>query len=699
MQNIQLSYPTYFLIYIVIIGLLYALSLYVNDNKLKETKSWLPTLLGLIRFLGIASILFMLLSPLLKSITTENEKPIILFLEDQSASLAAATDSEVLTQLSTDLDNLKAELAENNTVNTFYFGQNISAEPLDSSNTLSTNLSSALEFVGNNYEDQNLGSVILISDGIFNEGKNPLYSDLNLPVPIHSIALGDTTQKRDLLVKNVLHNRIVYLNDRFVIETDIQAYNANGTKTKVNLFEFRNGNKQLLDSKNISISGNKYFESLEFELEATRVGNIRYSIEVSGISNEESYVNNTRNVYLDVLDARQKILLYAASSHPDVKAIKDIVERNKNYEIDIAYAQNILPKRDGYDVIILHNLPDLNSTSMDYIQYWNQNKVPMLFIAGNGIKQSDFNTVQNVFTIEGQSFSLNNVTPVFNPGFTSFNTDEKLTNKLSSFVPLKAAFGEYSLNPSAQVLLYQRIGSVETNYPLLAYSDMNNHKQAVLAGEGIWRWKLMEYFESESFDITEELIQKSIQYISQKEDKRQFRVYTNKKDYRENESILLDAQLYNDNYELINGPEAELVISNEQGENFEYIFSKNQNYYIIDAGRFSEGNYSYRANTVYNGKKLTAKGSFTVQSIMKESFDLTARHDILFQLSNKFGGNMITPDEVSSLADQIASDDRVKTIMYQKASTKPLLDWPWFLGVIMLLLAIEWFLRRYYGAY
>ncbi|MBT8233390.1 MAG: hypothetical protein HKO66_05260 [Saprospiraceae bacterium] len=699
MDNLQISYPNYFLFFIVVIALLYALSLYINDKRIKENKSWLPFILGWVRFLSILGILFLLLTPLLKIFKTETEKPQIIIANDISASVKASTPEATLAKVNSDLQLLKDKLSDNYDILEFSFGEDLQFDDQDSTNQQSTNISKPLEYISDAYEDQNLGAIILTTDGIYNEGKNPIYANLQFSAPIYSIALGDTTIRTDILVKNVLHNRIVYLNDKFLIEADIQAYNSAGSKSAVSLFVVKNGQQTKLDSKGFSIDSNNFFKSFQFEIEAEQIGNVKYIISVNRVNNEISRSNNSRSVYVDVLDARQKIMVLANAPHPDIKALKSLLTINKNYEVEIAYADNAIPNVKTFDMIIMHNLPSTKNDVTNQIEIINKSKIPTLFIAGESTNLQLFNNVQNVVTINGGNNSMNSVTPVLNTDFSIFTINDQLKSKIESFVPLKSHFGDYKLGDATKVLLSQKIGSVETQFPLVAYADINNHKQAVIAGEGIWRWKLIEFLNTSANDVTKELLLKSTQYISQKDDKRQFRAFANKNNYKDNENVLFDAQLYNENYELINQPEANLAIENEDGKTFEYTFSKENNFYFIDAGRFPEGNYKFKAATAFNGKSLTASGKFSIQSIIKEQYDLTAKHDILNQLSNKFGGEIIYPQNISKIDSLIASNEDIKPILYQKAETKPLMELQWLLGIILFLLALEWFIRRYFGGY
>ncbi len=699
MENITISYPGYFLIVIGIVALIYAISLYFRDKRVKENKKWLPTVLGILRFLTVLGILYLLLTPLIKHFITEEQKPLIVIAEDTSESISLATDQSTLDQLESDITSLKSKLSEKYELIDFKFSDRISFSETDTLDNQSSNLALPLEFIADNYEDQNLGAVVLISDGIYNEGKNPLYTDAKLQTPLYTVALGDTTIRRDLLIKNVLHNRIVYLNDKFIIETDVQAYNAVGSKSNISISKVTNGKTVKLDSKSFTIDKNNYFKSFSFELTADQVGNTKYVISLANVGNEVTLANNSRNIYVDVLDARQKILLLADSPHPDIKAIKSIISSNKNYTIDVKMANDPMSNLNAYDIVILHNLPSQRYDISKYLSDIKRLRKPSFYIVGGETSTSLLNSAQNVLTINGSNTSLNEITPIIDSRFNLFTLSDLLKNKISQFVPLKAPFGEYKTAPTSKVLLYQKIGNVETQYPLLAYSDIENHKQAVLTGEGIWRWRITEFTDFPEQPFTKETILKTLQYISQKEDKRQFRAFTNKIAYKENENILFDAQLYNANYEAINTPEAYLKISNSTGETFDYTFSKNNNSYFIDAGRLPEDNYTYTASTNYNGNNITAAGKFSVQSIVKEQYDLTAKHDLLFSLTEKFGGEVIYPSNVSKLGDILSNNESIKPILFQKAETKPLLDYHWLIAILIFLLAIEWFLRRFYGGY
>jgi hypothetical protein len=177
-----------------------------------------------------------------------------------------------------------------------------------------------------------------------------------------------------------------------------------------------------------------------------------------------------------------------------------------------------------------------------------------------------------------------------------------------------APFGEFVPLANAQPLLYQRIGKIDTEYPLLVLGETQGIKTGVLAAEGIWKWRLFDFLQNENHDLFDQLIRKTVQYLSLKEDKRRFRVSLPKNIFNENEPVYLDAELYNQSFELINDPDVSIVITDQDNREFPYVFSKTTNAYRLNAGILGVGEYRFRAKVVTAGKELTYDGQFSVRA-------------------------------------------------------------------------------------
>ena len=699
MENISFQYPSWYLILCLLLGLVYAGLLYWKDKRFVEFGTWIPPVLGLLRFIAVSGLATLLLSPLLKQTSEETKNPSIILIEDNSESISASMDETSYSAYKNDINNISATLSEKYDFIRLGFGDEISLrQDTVSQQDKVTNLSKALSYINDTYNDQNVGAIILASDGIFNEGKNPLYQNLKFKAPIFTVALGDTTVRRDLNIKHVYHNKIAYLGDKFGIQVDIEANNATGSSSKLRLQKRSGDTWTTIKEENILINSNSFFDTKSMVLDADQAGVIRYRVVLNQIQNESTTANNVKDIYVEVLDARQKILIMANAPNPDIAAIKQLLEINKNYVITTKYPKDQININE-YDFVIFHNLPSKTNDIKQLIERMEARKIPRFFMVGQQTYFRRFNAVQNVLSITGKEGNSNEVTALFGSNFNLFNLEAKTKDNFEKFVPVLAPFGKYQEGPKTKTLLYQKIGNIDTKYPLLSFSEENGIKTGVFAAEGYWKWKLFDYLQFQNFDIARDLLSKSITYTSVKEDKRKFRVTANNNIYKENEHIYFDAELYNNSYQLITDPEVFITIKKNGKEEFQYTFSKRDNTYSLDAGVLEEGSYTYEAYVNYEGKKLTQKGSFSVQSIQLELFNLTADHNLLNSLSEKYGGALYLPNQLSQLSESLLQSDNIKPVIYPTTTTKSIINFKWILGLLGLLLIIEWFLRRYFGSY
>lgn len=698
-NEITFQYPSWYLSLCVILGLIYAGALYFRDKKFEESPQWSRWVMAFLRFLAVTSIAALLLSPMVKSITENIKQPIVVIAEDNSQSIVANLSAEEIQQKKDEINAISSGLADKYEVKRLVIGDQISNTALDSFTSKVTNLSESLEYIYDNFGDQNLGAIILSSDGIYNEGKNPLYSNVNLTAPLYIVAQGDTMIKKDLLIKNVFNNKIAYLGDKFSIQIDVSAKNSRGDNSTLTVSKVEENKVRKLKSETIRIDKDNYFTTKEIILDANTVGLNKYRIALNPISGEVSRSNNYKDIFIEVLDARQKIVLLANAPHPDLSALKSLITTNKNYEVDIHFPEDKELNLAKYDLVVFHNLPSEKFPMAVEIKNLNKKRTPRLFVVGAQTRLSTFNKAQENIKIVGNSVSLEDILADVVPNFNSFTTNEEIGRKLKSFPPLIAPFGQYTSPSGSNVLLKQNIKKIPTDYPLLSFKDKDGFKTGVWVGEGIWKWRLFDYLQHDNYEVVTELVNKSIQFLSTKEDKRKFRVSIAKNLYKENEQISFDAQLYNDNYEMINDPEVFLTVVNAEGKEFKYAYSRSNNFYTINIGMLPAGKYRFVANTNYGGQVLEQKGSFSVQDIQLELYDLTARHDLLTAMSEKYGGEIYPAGSGENIIEKVLENQKIKPIVYPSTSTKSVINFKWLFGLILLLLSIEWFLRRYMGSY
>ena len=685
-----LTQPGIYVLGCVVAGLVVAALLYWGN---KEVAQPYRALLAMLRGLAVGLLAFLLLGPLLRRVDTRTQRPVLVIAKDQSES---AYDQ--IAALQPQLDELRSTLEAQYDVEVLAFGEQVRAAG-DTVRDASSDLSSVLKFVSETYPPEQLGGLVLLSDGIYNQGNDPIYAAQRMVAPVYTVAVGDTAISRDIAIRDVLYNRIGYLGDRLQIQADVQATNASGGRTTVTLSSVDAQGGRVLERRTININSADDFQTVDFEVELAKAGVNRYRVSATTLADERNTANNSRSLYVDVLDARQQILLIAATPHPDVSAIRQALATNKNYELDFTLAQNMQADLAEVDLVIFHNLPSAGQAIDPWLKKLDERGIGRLFINGPGAELTALSKSQRLLSVTAKAGSGNAVTPQLNGGFSLFSLGEDWQQVMSTYPPVQAPFAEYGQLSAGDVLLTQRIGRVDTDFPLLVLGETSGHKTGILFAQDIWRWRLAEYQQAGNHDVFDGLLLATAQYLALREDKRPFRVTSAQRVYTTSDDVRLQAELYNASYELVNTPDVAVDISDAEGTNYPFVMDKVGQSYRLRAGRLPAGTYTYRARTSFGGEDYSASGGFTVRAVELETLETTADWDLLRRLSAQQGGISVEGQELSSLTQRILDSDRAKPVLYQSVRTRPLIDWPWLLAIVLSLLAVEWFVRRRLGTY
>jgi hypothetical protein len=666
-------------------GLGYAFLLYRKPKQ--DVNKTIHYLLFALRFLVVSFLCFFLLNPLIKNTTTYTEKPIIIIAADNSASITKNKDSVFYkNEFPNLLHKFSDALTDKYEVHFVKFAGDVKTDDTLNFSGKETNISNAFSDIQNNFEGKNVGAIVLATDGLYNTGSNPTSNIERSNYPIFTIALGDTTLQRDAFIKKINHNQTAYIGNQFPVEIQIQASDLQGKDAALSISQ---GDKKLAEQK-IKYTSNNYTGVLNFLLNADKAGVQRYQAMLTFTDGEQIKNNNSMPLVVDVIDKREKILLLVGAPHPDVAALKQTIEANQSYEVEVQLAERFNTSLKPYSLLILHNVNQNNSAYKKISAEIAANKTSVWQFSKN-----DFWAFPSLkFSSSVGRYS--DAEPVFNSGFSLFNISSELKNYLKEFSAVTCALTSYKVSNGAVALVNQQIGQVQTENPILVFADNGGQKSALFCAEGLWRWKLRDYADHENNVIFEELIQKTVQYLSVKADKSFFKVFT-KKIINENEPLEFNAEVFNPSYELINEPEVSLIITDENKKQFNYTFSKTSNAYHLSPGNFPPGDYSYTAQVKINNQLFTQKGEFTVKPLLAEFTSTTADHALLYNISEKTGGQLFYPKQLNDLQKKLLDNDNIKTLVHEQKQVNDFINLKVLFFLVLAFLSIEWFVRKYNG--
>jgi hypothetical protein len=135
---------------------------------------------------------------------------------------------------------------------------------------------------------------------------------------------------------------------------------------------------------------------IPLKLNADKKGVRKFTVSLAPVKNELSVQNNTETFYIEVLDARQKILLLYDGPHPDISVIKQSVESNRNFEVKAVLTTDLAAVNiNDYSLAIMYQL---SAASYGKVQNILAGKMPLWLISGAQADMPAFNRAQKVVT-------------------------------------------------------------------------------------------------------------------------------------------------------------------------------------------------------------------------------------------------------------------------------------------------------------
>lgn len=665
MFQISTEYSIAWLIVCFIVAALFSYVLYRSSDF---EKKWVITL-SLLRFCTVFLLCFFLLKPVINLEIVEKEKPIIVFGIDNSVSMLRANDSLFLkNQLINNLSQFSESNINDFQFQTYVFGESTKISMQPDFNNKKTNISQFIQEISDVYSGKNLSALVLISDGLYNYGRNPNYINFDVNCPIYTLAVGDTAKNKDLKINHVFNNDLAFLGNQFPINVSVQSQFFQNKKTKVNLSK----DGKLLDSKDVFFQNEEETKTILFNVLADKKGIQEYQLSVIPFAEEKNTVNNNSSVFIEVLESKQKLLLISDVVHPDISAISKAISSNENYELTISTKNGFDGNFSDYNLVIAYQ------TNIELTD------VPVWYFFGENSSTTSLDWLNyNKSTITEQ------VSPVYN-SFSLFSLSDDWDSWVKQLPPIYAPLANFS--NSGQSIFSQSIKGIELDKPLFVFSNETGVRQSAFIGEGIWRWRLYEYKQKKNHQLFDELIQKSIQYLVLNDDKRPFRLKAKNKIYN-NENFLVEVDLYNSNYELVNDVEVSLTFTDDANNEFDYIFDKNENSYQLSIDKLEVGNYTYTAQAKRGTNDYKQEGTLKVIPLQLEYLDDPNNHEVLQELSNKNNGKFYYLSELSSLLGELQTLEKT-SVLYTKKTFTELIHSKWISILLFVFLSLEWIIRK-----
>jgi len=645
-------------------------------------KGSLKVILAGLRFIALFCALLLLINPKFTKHDYFLEKANLVLLVDDSESMVHATDKDSIVDKVNQIVH-DEKLRERFDIQQYAFGSQIQQVDTLTFGRKNTDIANALATVDEIFAN-NTNAVILITDGNQTLGKDYGYINLNEGLSVYPVVVGDTTAHKDISIGLVNSNSYAFLGNKFPVEATI-LYNGKepilGT-VSISL------DGELVHRERLAFAANENSKTITQHIEAKTVGVKPLKIEVQTLENERNTINNSKETAIEVIDEKTNVAIISDMPHPDIGALKKSIESNEQRSVTILKPTATIDQYENADIFILYQPGPKFRPVYDFIA---KSATNTFTITGTKTHWGFLNRIQQNFSKENFN-QTEEVLPVPNNAFGIFGLGDF---DVTDFPPLKSSLGNVRKKTKEETILFQRIKGVDLDSPLFSIFTDGKQKHAVLFGENSWKWRVQSYRNQQNFENFDDFIGKLMVYLNS--DDQRSRLELDFPLTFDNSGLAKIRALHFDgSYNFNSNANIKILVTGVDND-----FSRASpmllkgSYFEVDLSDLDAGSYGFTVTV--EDENLKRSGLFKILDFNPEEQPVPATYGKLQMLAENTSGALYFPNNVHSLINDLVTSKQYTPIQKSKENVVSLIDFRIILGLMVLALSLEWFIRKYNG--
>ncbi|MFR5359416.1 MAG: hypothetical protein ACLTHQ_14485 [Odoribacter splanchnicus] len=342
----------------------------------------------------------------------------------------------------------------------------------------------------------------------------------------------------------------------------------------------------------------------------------------------------------------------------------------------------------------MHN-PDPHSTGYQQLmQEINRRKLSVWYILTTPECIAGFSKLQNLYTSDISADQTEYASLQINEQFSYFEFSETEKAAYKDYPPIIVPF-ERSTPVLGKFYSVRKLKIHLLRMEFLGFYDLNGQKFLIFGEKVFGNGDYIPIRENGNHEPFNTLINKIVGYLTTRQGTERL-VDDIEPLYEESEEIVINVELYNDSYELINTPDLKMEL-NIGGKTYNYLFNRNGEKYRMTLGNLQAGEYNFRLSTDLKGERFTKKGIFYVKSHNPELNRLVADLSLLKEIARHTGGESVSVRDMVRLTNELNSNDRYISEYKSETGFSDLSEIKILGLIILLLLCMEWFLLKFFA--
>ena len=616
-----------------------------------------------------------------------------------------------------------------------------------------TAMGDALEDILVRQAEAPVGGIVLVTDGAHTAGKDPALVARNLSLPVFVAAVGDTVAPPDLLIRQVRAPAIGYVAEPVAVRVVLEQTGLGSAPVRIAIREMQSVGGELRprgpilahESLPAGAGGGREREA-GLEVRPTRPGLTLFELSATAAEPEIVTLNNRRLFAIDVREKKTRILYLEGEPDWDFSFLK----RTLSADTTLAYAYLVrqaddrwfdygqggvsspprtLAELSPYAAVIIGRLAPsvVGAEFTEALRRFVAEGGGLLFLgAGQGSDLERWReelqgllpvTIQADrrwgYTLSGAEITLAGLTHEIT-GLTDAPVDTD--DAWGSLPPVWIREGQYSVAPGALTLLSAKVAHPTREIPLLALAHTGGGRVAVFSGRGFWRWDFTMQVASQGAGLAPEFWRRVMRWLSEPSERERFVARPARHVFQDSEPISFTARVLDPSHEPVTGtrvtvsvepvaalpsyagaesPDSLVLLQTGQPARIQLYPDGPAGQYAGQLSPPGPGMYRFRAQTRdgSSGASIESDGIFWVEEMGPEFYDLAAGRRLPALLTEASGGLLAESDGLGSLMDALPERYKRTRVVRQAEMWN---HWIVF-GVVTVLLAAEWILRRRKG--
>jgi hypothetical protein len=689
-----------------------ALAYYQYRRTVPPVSGNLRIFLAILRGLAIAGILVLLFSPEITAVWQLKEKPRLAILLDRSASMGISEGGQQRLQRGLAAAE-RITGAVGDQADIFMYAFDIDTVHLYNwkvdTTRMGTDISSTLSSV---VQDQAPpADIVLITDGNFTVGNNPLYLDVGSQVRVFTVGIGDTVESPDLIVTDIQTSKIIYQNQPTEIQAMIMPRGIDNARISLRLVKGR----RILRVKEVQLGRRDEQCSVAFEFTPEKTGPQQFRIEAMPLPEESFTRNNTFTFSIDVLKGRIRVGLLSGQAgyenrfmHLMLSGLKDIDLKSSVLRTDGRYYLNRAPSIiDSLDVLILENFPAPYQASAEALTVMKKaaaKRIPALVMLAQPPPSQALEVVREIFPLTAlQKSTTPQMIQVhltregrFLPLLSVFNNEAEEQKFWMSNPPIEYNFDKADFDERVRILLvsYTPGKEEEQGKPVICAYSGKGYRSLLFLGAGFWRWSFVQAEDRIFNGKWQQILRNMIRWLDSESANKNVILSASQKKYEIGSSVKLQTQVYDLSYQPLNDATIRVTVNGPVSPfEIESAFTGDGTYEST-FNPLEPGEYVIRAEAWRNDVRIGEdRLVMPVLPVNQEFMETTQNVRLLKKLAAENGGHYAAANEVEKIIPMI----RTESFRKEKKDTIELWNRLPVLVLIIGLLCLEWSIRKRKG--